>query len=153
MDLQCESPTAKPVGSQIPKTVVPNMSYHQPSDYVPFAYAANNHGAVTLPHWQEELGDASIPRCFIESHGGQRYVPRNLPANFAWRNGKPAQAAECNFGGIVATRPPLAHDNSYDSDAWRWMKPLYAEHVRPAQVCDNVQLRWQYGEQQTRKIK
>lgn len=127
--------------------------YHHPSDYVPFAYASNNRGAVTLPHWQEPPDDPSIPRSFIANHGGQSYVPRNMPPNFAWRNSKPAQAAECNFGGIVATRPPLAHDNSYVSNAWRWSKPLYAEDVRPAQVCANTQLRWQYGEQQTRKIK
>jgi len=123
------------------------------SDYVPFAYAANNHGAVTLPHWQEDFPDASIPTSFLLSHGGQRYVPRNLPANFAWANGKPAQAAECNFGGLVAIRPPLKHDNSYVSNAWRWAQPMRAPPITAERECHNIQLRWMTSEQQTRKVK
>jgi hypothetical protein len=124
------------------------------SDYVPFAYGANNHGSVTLPHWQEEKNDASIPTSFVESYGGQRYVPRNLPANFAYPNGKPAQAQPANFGGLVAVRAQLQHDNSYVSNAYRWRgPPMYGNQVQPAKVCTNAQLRWFYGEQQTRKIK
>jgi hypothetical protein len=140
--------TTYTASSQIPKAILHNMSY------VPFAYGANNHGAVTLPHWQEEKNDASIPASFLDSHGGQRYVPRNMPANFAWAHGKPAQAAHANFGGLVALRAPLQHDNSYYSNAWRWRgSPMYADQIQQAQVCSNAQLRWQYGEQQTRKIK
>jgi len=124
------------------------------SGYVPFAYGHNNHGPVNVPHWQEDSFDGSIPESFIRDAGGQRFVPRNLPANFAWANGKPAQAAPPNFGGIVATRPPLSHDNSYVSDAWRWRgSPMYADQVQPAKVCTNTQVRWMYGEQQTHKIK
>jgi hypothetical protein len=122
--------------------------------YVPFAFGANNHGPVTLPHWQEQKNDASIPISFIETYGGERYVPRNLPANFAYPNGKPAQAQPANFGGLVAITMPPQHDNSYVSNAWRWRgAPMYADQIKQAKVCTNAQLRWQYGEQQTHKIK
>ena len=122
--------------------------------YVPFAFGANNHGPVTLPHWQESKHDASIPDSFVESYGGQRFVPRNLPANFAWANGKPAQAEPPNFAGIAGVTPALVDDNSYYSNAWRWRgAPMYANQIKAAKVCANSQLRWAYGEQQTHKIK
>ncbi len=101
----------------------------------PFAYARNNHGTVTLPHWQDWGVSASIPNSFGKDAAGARYAPRDMPANFAWRNGKPAQAQECNFGGLAAVRPPLQHDNSYVSNAWRWRgPPMYADEIVPADL-------------------
>jgi len=102
--------------------------------YVLFAYAHNNHGAVTLPHWQEDFRDGAPPVQFIDAHGGQPFVPRNVPANFAYPHAKPAQAAQPNFGGIAATRPP-SNANSYYSNAWRWKGPtIYANQIVSANL-------------------
>ena len=91
----------------------------------PFDYGRNNH-VVTLPHWQEQFRDGSIPSSFIAERGGARYA-RNMPANFALPNSKPALAHANNFAGC---RMPLTVDNSYASTEWRWRGPQqYADQI------------------------
>lgn len=105
------------------------------SDYRPFAYAHNNRSTANMPHWQDWGVSAAIPDSFVRDRGGAPYVPRRMPANFAWANGKPAQAAMCNYGGLMALRPPLQRDNSYQSGAWRWGGPrMYANEIVAADL-------------------
>jgi hypothetical protein len=101
--------------------------------YIPFAYAHNNKGPHEYPVWQDKFLAPDIPASFIDTAGGQRFVPRNLPAGKSYVGDPPMQAAPPNYQGLWGVTPSFGGEqNTYFSNRLRWkMRPITGADIVP----------------------